>query len=497
MGRGEKPVPDDGSPEAEFAASLRRLRQSAGLPTYRLMAVTGHVAATSLSRAAAGHHLPSRDVLTGFVTACGGDITEWTRRWETAVRASALRHGLDSEPSAGDGDHLPRPDPYFVGRAAETDKISSLLRSGQPAPIVAIGGMGGIGKTALALHVAHRLADDFPDGLFHIDLYGHSPLRAPLSTVPALEALLRMSGDTGVLPQSADQLAARWRTSMAGRRALIILDDAIDDRGLEPLLPGGSGCGVITTGRRSPATLSGVRPLRLGPLSAAEGGQLFTAVAGAADEPLEVERVIALCGGLPLAIRLAAVRLRSRPAWTVAHLAELLGDSSRRLRLLSMDSASVAAVLDSSYAALPADSRRLLHSVSRLPANEFTAAHAAEIAEIAPALATELLDDLIDAAVLEQTAADTYQIHDLMKLHVRTAAAGQDFRPELAAPASRPQHARRWIRHDDSAGLAVPVPVAGSRRRRVTGTAPAIKSLSFGWSLTPGIGHGFLRMGSA
>jgi len=211
----------------------------------------------------------------------------------------------------------------------------------------------------------------------------------------------------------------------------------------------------------------------------------------------EVERVIALCGGLPLAIRLAAVRLRSRPAWTVAHLAELLGDSSRRLRLLSMDSASVAAVLDSSYAALPADSRRLLHSVSRLPANEFTAAHAAEIAEIAPALATELLDDLIDAAVLEQTAADTYQIHDLMKLHVRTAAAGQDFRPELAAPASRPQHARRWIRHDDSAGLAVPVPVAGSRRRRVTGTAPAIKSLSFGWGLTPGIGHGFLRMGSA
>ena len=390
------------------------------------------------------------EVVTAFVVSCGGDVAEWKRRWELAVRAVADAEEAKAGRSAGN--FLPRAVPDFTGRAAEVSEIVELMLGSSPVPVVAVSGMAGVGKTTLALHVAHRLAGCFPDGQLYLDLHGHSSRHAPLSPVAALEGLLRMTGVTGALPSSPDQLGGRWRAAIAGRKLLIVLDDAADRPSLEPLLPGSTECAVITTSRRHMTAIAGVHSVRLDVLPVAEAARLFGTIVGgrAAAEPQEVENAVGLCGGLPLAVRLAAARLRSRPAWTVRHLAGLLADQDRRLRLLSADDDGVTAVLNVSYTALRAAGQQMLRLLSLHPVRDFTAASAAALTGTSVAETADTLDELVDAAVLEQIAVDRYRLHDLVKLYTRSLI-DQD------APAARDAAVSRLLDHYiEFAAAAVP-----------------------------------------
>jgi transcriptional regulator with XRE-family HTH domain len=256
----------------------------------------------------------------------------------------------------------------FEGRGREAVALESrgrelaLLEGGRRAgtvPVVSLDGMAGTGKTALAVHAAHRLASGFPDGQLFVDLHGHARDAAPVEPGEALARMLRALGVPGEdIPEHLDDRAALYRSVLADRRVLVVLDDAADEHQIYPLLPAGAGCRVIVTGRRR---LSGLGDaLSLDVLSPAEAVALFVAVAGPARvagvprDDLHV--VVARCGLLPLAVRIAADRLRAHPTWSVRHLLDrLAGDRLTELRAGRHD---VAAALDVSYDRLPPDQRR-------------------------------------------------------------------------------------------------------------------------------------------
>jgi transcriptional regulator with XRE-family HTH domain len=256
----------------------------------------------------------------------------------------------------------------FEGRGREAVALESrgreraLLEGGRRAgtvPVVSLDGMAGTGKTALAVHAAHRLASGFPDGQLFVDLHGHARDAAPVEPGEALARMLRALGVPGEdIPEHLDDRAALYRSVLADRRVLVVLDDAADEHQIYPLLPAGAGCRVIVTGRRR---LSGLGDaLSLDVLSPAEAVALFVAVAGperVAGVPRDdLHVVVARCGLLPLAVRIAADRLRAHPTWSVRHLLDrLAGDRLTELRAGRHD---VAAALDVSYDRLPPDQRR-------------------------------------------------------------------------------------------------------------------------------------------
>jgi hypothetical protein len=255
MGRRERLVDPAAGPLQAFAHQLRELRRAAGSPSYRELARRAHFSDTSLSVAASGASLPSLEVTLGYVRACGGDIAEWEQRWRQVAR----QHGPGSPDSfpAGDpatggtaaGDpgstaltatpglrySLPPDTAAFTGRceelAAITAQVTGAAQPGGVVPIHAIGGMPGVGKTALAVHAAHQLRDLFPDRQLFIDLHAHTPGHDPVPPGMALAGLLTAIGaDARNLPDDTQARASLWRDRMAGQRALLVLDNAAHRR---------------------------------------------------------------------------------------------------------------------------------------------------------------------------------------------------------------------------------------------------------------------------
>ena len=318
---------------------------------------------------------------------------------------------------------LPYDLPDFAGRG---DDLERLLYSGPAVVITAIDGMAGIGKTALAVHAAYQLADRFPDGQLFCDLHSHTPGARPLDPVDALERLLRMIGvPAETIPAGLDDRVARWRAELAGRRVLVVLDNAVSAAQVRPLLPGSPASLVLVTSRRRLGVLDGASVLSLDVLPEAEALALFAAVAGpsrVAAEPAAAADVVRLCGRLPLAIRIAATRLAHRPAWTVAALADRLRERADRLGELRLADRGVGPAFALSYAQLTPAQQRLFRLLGVHPGADFDALSAAALAGCTPAAAEDLLEELVDTHLLRCAALGRYTFHDLLREYARSLA---------------------------------------------------------------------------
>jgi DNA-binding SARP family transcriptional activator len=329
----------------------------------------------------------------------------------------------------------------FTGRGEQVGELCLLLSGngqmpGSPGavPVVLLVGSGGLGKTALAVHAAHLLADQFSDGQLYADMLGATE---PVDPAEILARFLRGLGMNGAqIPVEPEERAAQYRTRLAGKRTLIVLDDARDAAQVRLLLPGSASCAVLITGRHAMPELVGTRLMDLDVLPPAEARALFGRVAGedrASAEPAATAEVLAACAGLPLAIRIAGARLAARGGWNVHTLAGRLSDERRRLDELRAGNLAVRASFEVSFASLtsaagpggvnPARAFRLLGlwtgPVIALPAAS------ALLGQPEPTVAGAL-EALVDAHLLDSPEPDLYRFHDLLRVYAADRALAQE-----------------------------------------------------------------------
>ncbi|MDX6284301.1 MAG: hypothetical protein QOH03_5372, partial [Kribbellaceae bacterium] len=313
----------------------------------------------------------------------------------------------------------------FVGREEVLRELVDALTAvpGYPggAVLVAIAGMGGIGKTSLAVRAAQQTADAFPDGQLYVDLRGHGG-----DPIPPLEALGRILWTLGVhdVPDELAAASARYRSMLAGRRVLLMLDNAASTTQVAPLLPGTTETVTLVTSRRRLSGLDGARHLPLDLLSEADGVQLLGSVAEnrTEQEPAAAVEVVRLCGRLPLALRIAGTYLADRPGLSVARLAAALTDEQSKLRVLSSTGLGIRSSLGVSIEALAASSRKIdqtaaraLPLVSLLPGDDFSLRVAAAALGLPSFEVEAALEHLVDVNLLETPALRRYRIHDLIR----------------------------------------------------------------------------------
>jgi DNA-binding SARP family transcriptional activator/Tfp pilus assembly protein PilF len=327
----------------------------------------------------------------------------------------------------------------FTGRDGELAELERVLVGGGasgPVVLTAVQGTGGIGKSALAIHAAHRLAERFPDGQVYVNLQGATPGLAPLGPGEVLGRLLRSLGvDPAQVPADTEEAAARWRSLVAGRRLLLVLDNARDAAQVRPLLPASPSCTVLVTSRQPLTTLEGAVAVALGGLADQEAVELLGRIAGAeriAAEPDAAAELARCCGCLPLALRIAGARLAARPGWPVSELAGRLADRQRRLDELATGDLAVRACFEVSLTALRDSPDPLDRSAAEafgllaLPDGpDLDALAAARLLDLPPARAERVLERLADAALLQPARPGRYQFHDLLCLYAREQAARQ------------------------------------------------------------------------
>lgn len=343
---------------------------------------------------------------------------------------------------------LPAPDRTFTGREAEIERMLQPLSKtdGEPlAPILAISGPGGVGKSALARQVAHAVIDRFPDGQLYINLHGSTPGADPTDPRDALGRFLRSLGLIDArIPDAVDEASTLFRSITADRRILIVLDNATNSTQIRPLLPGRGGPGVIVTSRAVPADLDVTDHIHLASLSDDEAGRLLGRLAGAervADEPDAATELAGLCGNLPLALRIAGARLTARPDWSLTSMCERLRDSRARLDELAHGELAVRSSCAVSFAALPESTSSLFAALGLLDLADVTAPVVAALVDRPVAQARHDLDRLVEARLLDADPGGRYVLHDLLRLFARERAA------ETFEPAERDAALTRVVLH--------------------------------------------------
>ncbi len=366
----------------------------------------------------------------------------------------------------------------FTGRRAALRQARDLIEgSGDPvAPAVTvITGPAGVGKTTVAVRLAHHLRPRFPDGQLFVNLRG-----AEAQALDPAEVLGRFLGalgvDRGALPQGLDDRVGLYRSLLADRRVLVLLDNAAGAGQIRALLPSGPGCAAVATSRIRLDGLEGARTLRLDVLQAGEALGLLAKIAGeqrVAAEPTAAREIVACCGGLPLAVRIAAVRLAARPDRRLQALAGLLGDERRRLHELRVGDLEVRASIALSYQSETARTRRAFRLLGLVQAATFPAWTASVLLDHVPADAAELADGLVDAGLLQSAGEDVagqprYRFHDLVR------ALARERLDEEEPPEMREAALVRFVRaYVERAGAAEPPWFAAERASLVTLTAQA------------------------
>lgn len=316
---------------------------------------------------------------------------------------------------------LPRDTAGFVGREGELSQLDTMLsESDGKAPIAAVVGTAGVGKTAVTVRWAHRVKDRFPDGQLYVDLRGYGPDHA-MSPEDALAAFLRALGvDRAGIPQDPAERAARFRSIVVGKKLLVLLDNARSVAQVRPLLPGSSGCLVVVTSRDSLGGLvarEGARRVCLGRMPVGEAHRLLSELLGDLDDTEATARLIEHCARLPLALRIAAERVRERPHHLPAFVAELADEQARLDLLDSGDDpdASVRAVFYSSYRNLDPEAARLFRLFGVHPGHDIDADSLTALAGGGSPRATRRhLDTLTRAHLVDETAGRRYVLHDLL-----------------------------------------------------------------------------------
>ncbi|MBT2224892.1 AfsR/SARP family transcriptional regulator [Nonomuraea sp. NEAU-A123] len=332
---------------------------------------------------------------------------------------------------------LPPKPGQFTGRAAELGLLDSVATGGDTAGIAMITGAGGVGKTALALHWGHRIRSRFPDGQLYVNLHGHSPER-PLRPIEALGQFLRGLGVPAErVPAAEEEASAAYRSLLADRRILVILDDAGSEEQVRPLLPSGRRCAAVITSRDRLAGLvarDGAVPVPLGMLAPDEAGTLFGRLLGG--ERLAAERDAArelarVCGYLPLALRIAAAGILGRPSAGIAGQVRRL--TMTRLSSLAVGGdphAAVRGAFDLSYRRLDPPSRRLFRLLGLIPGPTFTAEAAAALSGAPLSETDHLLCRLAAAHLIEEGEPGRYTFHDLMREYARERARAEESEPD-------------------------------------------------------------------
>ncbi|WP_031164989.1 AfsR/SARP family transcriptional regulator [Streptomyces durhamensis] len=373
---------------------------------------------------------------------------------------------------------LPPPPAQFTGRDdARRALRNALTEPPAPAPAIAvISGMAGVGKSALALDVAHGLRERFPDGQLYVNLHGATPGMTPLTSAQALAALLRdLGAEPRSIPEHPDAAAALLRSLLAPARVLLVLDDAASAAQVRPLLPAGPGCAVIVTSRSPLTALDGARRFPLAPLTGEDSAALLRAVSGR--EGLDAgHALVELTGRLPLALRVVAARLAARRALTPDVLAGQLAETGGRLRNLEYDDLSVRRSLAVAHDALAAaereadrDAALALRRIGALDLPTYGAPLIARLSGTDERRAEAALDRLVDVALLEETAFGRYVPHDLVRDFARELAdtgRGTGKATGTRAPGAPPGTEPGRDGHDprrEHAGRADAAAVSGSR----------------------------------
>ncbi|MFE9307756.1 BTAD domain-containing putative transcriptional regulator [Streptomyces sp. NPDC006706] len=337
---------------------------------------------------------------------------------------------------------LPATVPDFTGRSSFVAELSEVLASaeGRVMAVSALAGIGGVGKTTLAVHVAHQARAAFPDGQLYVDLQGAGARAAEPETV--LGSFLRALGTAdSAIPDSLEERAALYRSVLDGRRILVLLDNARDAAQVRPLLPGTEGCAALVTSRVRMVDLAGAHLVDLDVMSPDEALSLFTKIVGedrVAGEREAALDVVAACGFLPLAIRIAASRLAARRTWTVSVLAAKLADERRRLDELQAGDLAVKATFELGYGQLEPAQARAFRLLGLADGPDMSLEAAAAVLDLSVDDTEDLLESLVDTSLLESAAPGRYRFHDLVRLYARACAERDEHPPsEREAAMSR------------------------------------------------------------
>jgi tetratricopeptide (TPR) repeat protein len=460
---------DGGGPVADFCSDLRQLRVQSRIPVAALAARL-NVSRQHLYAVLGGQvkRPPDWDTMVRpLVDACTGRdpaaIAAWRRRHGVMTAASEqLSRDSGSAQAAGAmvagvRSSLPPDTAAFTGREAELDLITSAVAEAAQAgrgmvAVRAITGMPGAGKTALAIHAAHLLAEEFPDRQLFADLHGHTGAREPVAPLDGLAGLLAAIGvEPRSVPPDVEGRSAMWRDRMAGQRALVVLDNAASSEQVAPLLPGTAGCLVLVTSRRHLADLPGmVVPVQVEVLPDDEAVRMFTRLAprAAAEDPAAVAEVTRLGGSLPLAVQLLARVYARHRSWSLADLA-----AEARMQPLTMraEQASVAAAFEVSVAHLEPAWQRFFWYLGLHPGTSFDLRAAAALSGISVTEARTLLDAVHGEGLLTETARRRYGMHDLIRRYARDrlghSITGSEQRTAMGRLLDYYQHTAGQARH--------------------------------------------------